>query len=130
MTDAPHAQRQIEMGRGENGSLKGKKMSVHAHTHTRAHKDRQDKGKGNSKRSGAGENHPARLVRAVCSSISCCFVRSVRDVSVLVNQNPDTGPFDKYLSRLALYHFSFHQINLDSSDKKCPDVLPDTHTPR
>lgn len=128
MTDAPHAQRQIETGRGENGSLKGKKMSVHAHTHLHT-KTGKTKERGTSKRSGAGENHPTRLARAVSSSISRCFVRSIRDISAPVNQNPDTGPFDKYLSRLALYHFSFYQINLDSSNKKCPDVLPDTHTP-
>ena len=129
MTDAPHARRQIEMGRGENGSLKGKKMSVHTltHVHTKTGKTKE---RGTSKRSGAGENHSTCLARAVCSSISCCFVRSIRDISVSVNRNPDTSPFDKYLSRLALYHFSFHQINLDSSNKKCPDVLPDTHMPR
>lgn len=115
MTDAAHARRQIETGRGENGSLKGKKMSVHAHTHT---KTGETKERGTSERSRAGENHPSCLGRAVCSSILCCFVRSIRDASALVNQNPDTSPFDKYLSCLALYHFSFHQINLDSSNRK------------
>lgn len=108
-------------------------MSVHTQTHTHTHvhtKTGETKGRGTGERSGAGENHPTRLARAVCSSISCRFVGSVLDVSASVNQNPDTGPFDKYLSRLALYRFSFHQINLDPSNKNRADVLPDTHTPR
>lgn len=61
MTDAPHARRQIETGRGENGSLKGKKMSVHAHTHTRAHKDRQDKGKGDKQKEQSWRKPPYAL---------------------------------------------------------------------
>lgn len=107
---------------------KGKENEC-ACTDTHAHKDRQDKGKGDKQKEGHWRNHPTCLARAACSSISCCFMRSIQDMSASVNQDPDTGPFDKYLSCLALYHFSFHQINLDSSNKKSPDVLPDTHTP-
>lgn len=115
MTDAPHAQRQIEMGRGEKESLKGKKMSMHTHPCTQRQARQREGGEG---KAGAGGEDPRRQARVVRSGTAACAG------AASANQHPHTSPLDKYLLCQALYHFGLHQINLDSCNKKRPDALP------
>lgn len=115
MTDAPHARRQIEMGRGEKESLKGKKMSMHTHPCTQRQARQREGGEG---KAGAGGEDPRRQARVVCNGTAACAG------AASANQHPHTSPLDKYLSCQALYHFGLHQINLDSCNKKSPDALP------
>lgn len=69
MTDAPHARRQIEMGRGEKESLKGKKMSVHTHPCTQRQARQRE---GGERKARAGGEDPRRQARAVRSGTARC----------------------------------------------------------
>lgn len=106
--------------RGEREPKGKENERAHPPVHTKAGETKrggQAKGRGwrrgpEAAGEGCSQRHRALLRRAA------------RAGAASANQHPHTSPLDKYLSCQALYHFGFHQINLDSCNKKRPDALP------